>query len=262
MKNKIVIMLYLGITAVLSACTTSIANQSDSSEYTHVHALETEIEQDDSESLNFTFGIGPLFGSVTKSTLANFTDVENFLGKIEMERHGKVDSTQLVFISNYRTNDVRYSGLGRRLTEEQKEMLKRAPIGSSFCISTYFEPSSEEAREKGLHIYHPHFTVVPKTQATYVFGFQAVCDYLRETVKNDMQKVREEKLTSGKVFFTVSESGQIENIAMTHSCGFPSIDDKVMKALSIIPGNWIPAKNENGNSVSQELVFTYGRPGC
>jgi hypothetical protein len=262
MKNRMLTILSLGLMVVFNACITTIANESDRSSTIPCSEIETEVATIEPEPIDFTFGIGPRFGPITKSTLTGYTDAEDFLGEIEMERNGKVDSTQLVLIVDDRPTDLRYNGYQRQLTEEQKEILRMASVGSSFHLTTYFEPISKLAEEKGYHIFYPHFTIVPETQATYVFGFDAVCDYLKETVKDDIQNLKEEDLTSAMLSFRVGTSGQVEHPRLMRSCGFSSIDEKLMKAILSIPGSWIPAKNERGESVSQELVFFYGRTGC
>ena len=69
-------------------------------------------------------------------------------------------------------------------------------------------------------------------------------------------------LRPGKVFFTVTTTGEIENIKVVQTSGYDSLDEKMVDVIKSLPSNWTSAKDANGTPVDQELVVSFGKMGC
>ena len=49
---------------------------------------------------------------------------------------------------------------------------------------------------------------------------------------------------------------------LDRSSGNVTIDKAMLSLIQSAPGKWIPAENEKGENVDQELVITFGVGGC
>ena len=108
----------------------------------------------------------------------------------------------------------------------------------------------------------PHITIVPEKQAEYEGGKKAFVEYLKSNSLDQTAIVKEDKLKSGKVRFTVSKNGTISKAILISTSGYPSIDKHMTKLISESPEKWEPATDGKGNHVEQELVFSFGTIGC
>ena len=130
------------------------------------------------------------------------------------------------------------------------------------CLKTFFEPRSDKEEAEGYNIYNPHFTIAPETSASYALGEEMIYDYLKAVIKDDLDGVSEKDLSPGKFNFIINADGYLQSVEQNGSCGIKTLDEKLKKALSNLPGKWIPAKNAKGENVSQQLVLSYGLIGC
>ena len=71
-----------------------------------------------------------------------------------------------------------------------------------------------------------------------------------------------EKLKPAKLYFTVSKTGTIENVRLDRSSNYPIVDEAMIELIKNAPGEWLPAENEKGEKVEQELVVSFGLMGC
>jgi hypothetical protein len=107
-----------------------------------------------------------------------------------------------------------------------------------------------------------YMTVVPKNQASYTDGQDALIKYLRENSRKETFVITKDKLRPGRVHFSITEQGTISNVYLDSSSGFPSVDEKLIALVKDMPGTWEPATNGEGAKVNQELVFFFGIQGC
>lgn len=214
------------------------------------------------EPVDFHIVMGSRFWPISKSDLAKFTEVKDFIGEEEMERQTTVQATSLIVIENEKQTDTRYSGESEMLTDEQIEVLRNAEYGDHFCLKTFFEPRSDKEEAEGYNIYNPHFTIAPETSASYALGEEMIYDYLKAIIKDELDGVSEKDLSPGKFNFIINADGYLQSIEQNGSCGIKTLDEKLKEALNKLPGKWIPAKNAEGENVSQQLVLSYGLIGC
>lgn len=64
------------------------------------------------------------------------------------------------------------------------------------------------------------------------------------------------------MYLTLCKDGNIDNISLDRSSGYPLIDQKLKKILKEIECDWQVAKDSFGNTVDQELVLYFGILGC
>ena len=76
------------------------------------------------------------------------------------------------------------------------------------------------------------------------------------------EKVEPKKLQAAKLFFTVSKIGDIKSVRLDRSSNYPKIDDFMIQLIKNTPDQWVPAENEKGEKVEQELVVSFGLMGC
>jgi len=214
------------------------------------------------EPIEFYFGLGSRFTPISKEEIVRYTEVKNFLGEEEFKRQTQVEATALIVIQNEKQTDIRYSGDSELLSKEQLSALRNATYGSNFCLKTFFVPRSDEQKDRGYHIYNPHFTISPHKRAEFALGDQAIFDYLRAAIKEDLTDYSENDLSPAMLYFTISEYGALESYRLEGSCGAEILDQKIMDALIALPNKWSPAENENGERLTQELVLSYGLMGC
>ena len=61
-----------------------------------------------------------------------------------------------------------------------------------------------------------------------------------------------------KIAFTITENGTITNVNLDRTTGYPQLDFELKQLIKNVPGKWIPAKNQEGKNVEQELVMSFG----
>lgn len=176
------------------------------------------------------------YRNVRLSVLHNDKDVRD-IKKFEMGQSEFLNPAQLklLFSCDYSTNF--------RLTALNKRMDKR----------------TGDVREDSLVQY---FTVIPEKEAVFSGGDIALIKYLKESSKDLTAIIQQDKLQPGKLFFTVTKNGTIENVKIVDTSGYPSIDDELARILKEMPREWDPAENSKGEKVDQELVFFFGAAGC
>lgn len=149
-------------------------------------------------------------------------------------------------------------GKSKTLNLEQIELLKTVDYSSNFIVDTYIKSKYPSA-----HDHYPYYiTVIPENEANYMGGKEALIKYLKEGSATTIAKIEKGKVKAGKIHFTVSTSGSIKDIYLESSSGYPTVDQKMLDLMNINPGLWLPATNENGEKVEQELVFSFGTMGC
>jgi len=108
----------------------------------------------------------------------------------------------------------------------------------------------------------PHITIVPDKQAEYVRGKDALLSYLKENSLDETTMAEEGKLKPGKIRFTVTRDGKIDDVELISTSGYPRIDKTMIELIINMPGKWHPAENVNGGNEAEKLIFSFGITGC
>jgi hypothetical protein len=153
-------------------------------------------------------------------------------------------------------------GNGNILSKEQKDLLKSTDYSTNFFLEGFLTNNSLIRDENNDRYFNYYMTVVPEQQATYKGGNKAFVDYLTTNCQPTIEKMQKGNLKFGNISFMVTKDGTISNIEINSTCGYPSVDQKMVELMDAIPDVWNVATNGVGEKVNQTLVFSYGQGGC
>lgn len=218
---------------------------------------------DKKEKTEIFYGVGPRFMMTkTKQELKNIKSVLdfNFCDNPEsIVSYSKVS----VIVLDHEYNFVRQiDGQEADFNSEQLELLNTVPYSTDLLIRADFKQFGMLSNQLESNYTTPHITVVPEKQAVYRRGEQTLVEYVKNNTLDYASSISKAELRPGKVRFTVSTTGKVENVFLESTSGDVSFDNDVKKLISKMPGSWTPAEDENGNKVEQQLVFTFGIVGC
>ena len=133
---------------------------------------------------------------------------------------------------------------------------------TNFSLEGYSTPNNLVRVINEKRYFNYYMTVIPEQQATYKAGNKTFIDFLKTNCQPTIAKVQRGNLKSGKISFTVTKTGTISNINIESTCGYPSVDEKMMDLMNELPDVWNGATNGKGEKVIQTLFFSYGQTGC
>lgn len=252
MKNTILVVCTIIITFNLTAF--AYANWS-TSKTNETMCCKTVASNEINIPPNFVFDVDSRFiANITKQDLRNAKTILDIVPK-DAGWDKMTFWNVKVNILNLKGANKYEMGKDETLTPAQIALLKTADYSTNFNIEAYNkkDPSS---------VYPYYFTIIPETEASYLGGKDAIINYLKKNSEATIAKTEKGNLKSGKARFTISKEGMIKNVNLELSSGYPTVDKKMIQLIPTIPGIWIPAKNEKGETVEQELVFSFGAIGC
>ncbi len=156
-------------------------------------------------------------------------------------------------------------GTGEKLSEEQKNILRKADLGSNIKINIKFKSKDkvncdQDARDKIIEGQYT-VTVVPATEAQLAGGWKQFSQYMRTTLfKKNSERGYSGFISKAQVQFTIDEEGKITNAKLNRSSGNVETDKLILEAINQMP-RWEPAKNFMGLRVKQQIDIVFGR-GC
>ena len=251
---------------IMTATAFSIVNRNDYSA-NNQSACKTEhakaesiVEYKDKE--DFVYNVGTRFGGIKKSELDK---IRSFNDLISADHASDIDTyldLSIIILDDFKETEIRETVKGGMLNEAQIKLLKSTSPSTNVLFKANYLGRVNQTGDLKVTASTPHFTVVPEHQAEYMGGKEAIIDYLIGNTLNETADVQKDQLKPGKLYFTVSQSGQISNVNLSSSCGYEQINQKVMKSIQNLPGDWKPAMNEKGEYVEQDLVISFGIVGC
>ncbi len=223
---------------------------------------------------NFLYNAGTRYKPVRKSDLKHAVSITDFINDERVDHSNKFKEVSVILIENDDHSEIRESGKSEILTAKQKTLLNSLEFSSSFLVRADFDLKAEPADKWDHDYFSPYYTVVPEKQAEYIYdenvilfskpmnGMDALVQFLADKNKENIRNLDEDKLQPARLSFTVTRMGTIADIKLDHTCGYPSIDKRMLEFIGQAPGYWVPAENEKGEKVDQELVVSYGIIGC
>jgi hypothetical protein len=219
-------------------------------------------ESDDVNYTEFFYDFGPRFNmTISKSKLQEALTVADILPADDIKNIEKYKSVNLVILKNDEQTDMRAKGYSEKFTEAQLKLFRSMDYSTNFLLRTDFESNSHKTRE-GFNYITPHMTVVPEKQAEYKEGKEFFLNYISAINKKNTLNLDKTKLQPAKLYFTITKTGAVDKINIDRGCGFSFIDINMIEIITKSSGKWIPAENEKGEKVDQELVLSYGMIGC
>ena len=254
MKKKIFILCV--VLASLSIVTFGYMNQ---------NPMECKPEPD------FFHGVDSRFNTtITKEELHNAKSIRDIL---PARAFNNVVSYETVRVSTVYTDPESYSvvyadpaksaeGSTYELNAEQLSIIRSASYSTNLCIRVDHKSRDTDSGELRDNYLQWFLTVVPENKAQYEGGEEAILTFLEEQSRQKIANLDRNKLSPGKVSFTVSKTGTIEDVHLTYPSGYPSVDSHLIDLVKVMPGRWKPASNSQGEQVGQEFVVFYGVEGC
>ena len=221
-----------------------------------------EVNTKDEVFTDFFYDFGPRFGmTISKSNLQAARTVGDILPADDLKNIESYKSVNVIIIKNDEQTDIRSKGYSDKFTDAQLKLLRSMDYSTNFLMRTDFERNDDDKRPNNTYI-TPHMTVVPEKQAEFKEGKDALLDFIKKANKKFTINLDEKKLAPAKLYFTISKTGTVENINLDRSCGYSTIDINMIEYITKSAGKWIPAENEKGEKVEQELVLSFGMVGC
>lgn len=143
-----------------------------------------------------------------------------------------------------------------RLTNEQKEMMTTADVGSEIAVSVQYMPENNLKQNEPKEIRFS-FTIDPESEAAYPGGPEKLKQYLQGNIIDEIPDGTFTNYDLVAVTFTIDETGQIINPRVFSSTEQESIDALLLKSIRAMPA-WKPAAYANGVKVKQDFALTVG----
>lgn len=213
---------------------------------------------------DFIYEIGPRFTPIKKTDLQALKRFSDYIGDKHAKRIVSYKSMSVMLLIDNEPSDIRITGTNNEFTNDQLKFLYSLGYSTNLMIwADYEEINSETGKLKDAH-WTPYLTIIPEKQAKFKQGKNSLMNFLEDRSVEVRNKayVDPEKLQPAKLFFTVTKTGTIENVRLDRTSNYPLIDEKMIQLIKKTSGTWLPAENEKGEEVNQELVISFGLMGC
>lgn len=201
-------------------------------------------------------------GSVTKEDLNKAKSIYDFLPEDQNRSIVSYYSVKVSILDDNRPTDISETGDNEVLTAAQIKLLRSVPYSTNILIRADYQEKNMQTGELEDSYSTPHLTIVPENQAVCTSGRDALITYVKENTVEFSSIVKKDKLQPGKVTFTVTKAGKVDDATLTSTSGYPSLDKKMVDLVNSMPSTWEPASNFKGEKVEQKLVFFFGIIGC
>ena len=226
-------------------------------------ANKTETKTVKTRAVTFFYDVDSRFMStVTKAKLHSATSILDLLPKAQTDPVESYESVQVIILDDYHQTDLRATGTDEVLTAAQLQLLQTVDYSANILIRADFKEKNKITGLLSHNYFTPHITIVPEKEANYILGKAALINYLKVNSKEKIALVEPGNLKGGKLYFTVTKDGNIANVELAATSGYPTIDNTMLNLMNTVPGMWLPAENANGEKVAQKLVFSFGTIGC
>jgi hypothetical protein len=196
--------------------------------------------------------------TITKDKLFKATSVLDIVPQNAEWQNIPFETVAVAVLQN--DNEIREIGTDKELNVAQINLLKSTDYSTDFYIRGRGKNNHPKTGKIEDYVYY--LTIVPEKEAEYTIGNDAFIAYLKENSKEQIKYVEESLLRPGKIQFTITKEGTIENVELISTSGYFNIDSMMIELISNSPGKWKPAENSVGEKVNQKLVFSFGMMGC
>jgi hypothetical protein len=211
------------------------------------------------------YNVGNRWSVMTKEGLIKAKSLSDLVPGEKNKMRDSYKNVLLAVLHNDKdVRDIKTSAIGQSkiLNAAQLALLRSCDYSTNLRITALSQVKDVNTGmfEDDSLVYY--MTIIPETEAVFEGGFNALIEYLRESSKDRVAIIEEDKVQPGKVFFTVTKNGTIENIKLVATSGYPSVDKELVRIVTRMPEKWNPALNSEGEKVDQEFVFSFGSMGC
>lgn len=210
---------------------------------------------------DFFLKISPRFiHTITKEKLHQATSIIDILPEKANQWVHSYQAVKVTVLDG--EEEISERGIGDQLNAAQSKLVQSANYSTDFYIEADYSIKNDGtgALEKSDLVYY--FTVVPEKAATYEDSMDKLLSYLKEQSSKKTAYINQYDMKPGKLRFTVTQNGNISNVRLSSTTGYPEVDQQLFDLISEMPGRWNPATNSKGEKVDQELVLSFGSEGC
>ena len=222
-------------------------------------------DNDPTGNFNIFYDVTPRFNTtVTKETLHKAHSIADILPEKVTRDISSYRNVRVALLDKDDPRKELGSAPGNNdiLNGEQVVLFRKADHSSDIYIRADYTMTNEITGLTQDDYLTYYITVVPETQAYYSDGVDALFDYLRASSAEATKGVKPADLEPGRIRFTITNTGAIDQVSLSSSSGRKAIDSTMLRTIREIPGSWTPASDKEGQAVDQELVFLFGVPGC
>lgn len=265
MKKRIFVLSAILISASIGAATyfNGTAPGKKYFESTRVEKGNCSVqESDEKEYTEYFYKIGSRFESVQKSALKKFNSVGHILSPEYVDLLQSCRSTEIIIIVDEQLSKERMHAEGPYFSSEQRAFFENVPYATHFRIDADITATNPKTKELENLMASPHFTVVPESPAYYKDGEKEFIDYIAAGNKENTANLDEKNTSFGEVYLIVKKDGTLENVHIYRSSKNEKMDATMLELVKSAPAGWEPARDEEGNTVDQELVVMFALDGC
>jgi len=159
-------------------------------------------------------------------------------------------------LTRYQGNIKKVVGRNDTLSQEQKEIMNIADVGTDISVKVNYIPDNNFTHNDIKEVNFT-FSVHPESEAEYPGGQQQLKQYIKV---NAIDKISEGifiKHSLTVIKFTINEEGQVSKVHVFETSKDEKTDELLMETISNMP-DWKPAEYSNGTKVNQEFALTVG----
>lgn len=147
------------------------------------------------------------------------------------------------------------------LTQEQKELMNRADLGSQIQILVKYIPDNT-LKHNDVKILDFHFTLNPDIDAKYPGGVSQLESFIKTNCIKKIPKSSLKRYKMSAVEFSINEVGQVTDIAVSGISSNKETNDLLYEAVCNMT-DWVPAQYTEGMTLKQDYVLLVGdRESC
>ena len=214
------------------------------------------------EYSDFFYQIGSRFQPIQKSELEKFNSVAQILSPDYVDLLQSCSSTEIIVIVDEQLSNERVHSEGPYFSSDQMEFFKNVNYATHFRIDADITAMNPKTNEIENLLASPHYTVVPEYPAHYKGGKKEFIDYIAAGNKENTADLDEKSLSFGEIYLIVNKNGALENVHIYRSSKNEKMDNTMLNLVKKAPAGWEPARDEEGNTVDQELVVMFALDGC
>jgi len=148
-------------------------------------------------------------------------------------------------------------GVNDEFNVAQKNLLKKADMGSEIIVSVMYNPATTINDEDDIREISFNYSIVPAKKAEYPAGYEKLKEYLWDNGVEEVAALDQELMRSSIIKFSIDKRGKVKNSQIEMSCGDKAIDEILLQAINNM-SIWKPAENYQGQKISQDFKFMVG----